>query len=142
MADWKPPGFGAPVWLGISANDVSRAEKFYAAVFNWSFHDPPANQSDGPKTRLFSFTSAGVALHGGIQHKPETSNTGTPAAGHGGVCIYWLVEDLAETAKVIEHAGGKMIGSMEPIKEGESGFYRYFEDTEGNVGAVHQLVGM
>jgi hypothetical protein len=24
MADWTPPKLGAPVWLGIAANDVSR----------------------------------------------------------------------------------------------------------------------
>lgn len=90
---------------------------------------------------MFSFTSAGVNLSGGIQHRPETSGTGTPAAGPGGVCVYYLVEDLAETAKAIERAGGRMVGSTEPIKEGEFGLYRYFEDTEGNIAAVHQMVG-
>ena len=57
--------------------------------------------------------------------------------------MYWLVEDLNKTVAVIETAGGKMIGSKEPIKEGESaqaGVYRYFEDTEGNVGGVYQLI--
>jgi predicted enzyme related to lactoylglutathione lyase len=55
--------------------------------------------------------------------------------------VFWLVEDLGKTAEMIERAGGKMVGSEEPIKEGETGLYRYFEDTEGNVGGVYQFLG-
>jgi predicted enzyme related to lactoylglutathione lyase len=51
------------------------------------------------------------------------------------------VEDLGKIAEVIVKAGGKMVGSEEPVKEGESGVYRYFEDTEGNVGGVYQFLG-
>jgi predicted enzyme related to lactoylglutathione lyase len=43
---------------------------------------------------------------------------------------------------VIEQAGGKMVQSKGPLKEGDSGLDRYFEDTEGNVAAVYQLVGI
>ncbi|KAK4043325.1 hypothetical protein C8A01DRAFT_32649 [Parachaetomium inaequale] len=86
MVDWRSPKFGAPAWLGISANDVSRVETFYAAVFEWTFRDAPTNdiQPDHPKTHLFNLTPSGVALSGGLQHQPETSRTGTPAAGTGG----------------------------------------------------------
>lgn len=70
-------------------------------------------------------------------------STGAAGPGPGGVCAYWLVEDLKKIAEVIKEAGGKMRGeSEEPIKEGEFGLYRFFEDTEGNVGAVYQIVGM
>jgi predicted enzyme related to lactoylglutathione lyase len=94
-----------------------------------------------PPTRLFDFTSHGVSITGGIQHKPEEDKTGTPPAGPGGTLVYWLVEDLGKIAEVIEKAGGKMVGSGEPVREGESGVYRYFEDTEGNVGGVYQFLG-
>ncbi|KAL2126289.1 hypothetical protein VTI74DRAFT_1237 [Chaetomium olivicolor] len=145
MSDWKPPKFGSPVWLGISAKDLSRAEKFYATVFNWSFRDPKLptpniNEPEKSKTRLFDF-NPDISLSGGIQDRPERDGTGTPAAGPGGTCVYWLVEDLDKIAEVIEKAGGRMVGSKEPVKEGESGLYRYFEDTEGNVGGVYQFLG-
>ncbi|KAK3302640.1 uncharacterized protein B0T15DRAFT_543513 [Chaetomium strumarium] len=144
MSDWKPPKAGCPVWLGISTKDLSRAEAFYATVFNWTFKDAPRREDHQPdhhaKTRLFDLTPGGVALSGGLQHRPEDEGTGTPAAGPGGVCLYWLVEDLGRVAEVIVKAGGKMVGSAEPLKEGESGLYRYFEDTEGNVGGVYQMV--
>jgi predicted enzyme related to lactoylglutathione lyase len=118
------------------------AEAFYATVFNWTFKDVPRreDQPDHTKTRLFDFNPGGVSLSGGLQHRPEDEGTGTPAAGPGGVCLYWLVEDLNKIAEVIGKAGGKMVGSKEAIKEGEHGLYRYFEDTEGNVGAVYQMV--
>jgi predicted enzyme related to lactoylglutathione lyase len=67
---------------------------------------------------------------------------GTRAAGPGGTCLHWLVKDLEETAGVIEQAGGKMVQSKGPLKEGDSALDRYFEDTEGNVAAVYQLVGI
>jgi predicted enzyme related to lactoylglutathione lyase len=73
-----------------------------------------------PPTRLFDFTSRGVSITGGIQHKPEEDKTGTPPAGPGGTLVYWLVEDLGKIAEVIEKAGGKMVGSEEPVREGES----------------------
>lgn len=121
---------------------ILAAERFYATVFDWTFKDAPrmADQPDHPETRLFDF-SPSVSLTGGLQHKPEAANTGTPAAGPGGTCVYWLVEDLTKIAEVIEQAGGKMVGSKEPIAEGKSGLYRYFEDTEGNIGGVYQFLG-
>ncbi|KAK4128019.1 hypothetical protein N657DRAFT_651817 [Parathielavia appendiculata] len=142
MSNWKPPKFGSPVWLGISAKDVSRAEQFYATVFNWTYRDVPASdgQSDQTKTRLFDF-NPDVSLSGGLLHQPAKAIPGAPAAGPGGTCVFWLVEDVDKIATVIEQAGGKMVGSQEPIKEGKSGLYRYFEDTEGNVGAVYQFLG-
>ncbi|KAK4096292.1 hypothetical protein N658DRAFT_480910 [Parathielavia hyrcaniae] len=142
MSTWQPPKPGRPVWLGISAKNVSRAEQFYATVFNWTYRDHPAsdNQPEQSKTRLFDF-NPDVSLSGGLLHQPEKEIPGCPAAGPGGICVYWLVEDLDKIATVIEQAGGKMVGSQEAQKEGKFGLYRFFEDTEGNVGAVYQVVG-
>lgn len=48
-----------------------------------------------------------------------------------------LVENLEKTSEAIEKAGGKVLS--ETIKEGEYGLYRFFEDTEGNMGAVYAM---
>lgn len=66
-------------------------------------------------------------------------STGVLNTGPGGICIYWLVEDLEKIGPIIEEAGGKMLSG--PEKEGDSGFYRYFKDTEGTIGGVYQIVG-
>lgn len=50
----------------------------------------------------------------------------------------WHVEDLDKTSEAIVGAGGKMLSGTQP----ESGFgeYRYFEDSEGNLGSVYRII--
>ncbi|KAL3953101.1 hypothetical protein ACCO45_013044 [Purpureocillium lilacinum] len=131
MADWKPPPFGTPTWLAIPATDVSRASEFYKKVFNLPYKDQPASMSPD-HIRLFDLTKNGLNISGGARR------VGAFRGGKGGVCVHWFVEDVDESAKVIEAAGGKMLTEKE--KEGEFGAFRYFEDTEGTVGSVYMLV--
>jgi predicted enzyme related to lactoylglutathione lyase len=87
---------------------------------------------------LFDFNPE-INLTGGIQRIPEsTGMLRCGGGGGGGVCMYWFVEDVNAIGEVIEKAGGKMRSGVE--KEGKNGVFRYFEDTEGTVGAVYQLV--
>ncbi|UNI15749.1 hypothetical protein JDV02_002255 [Purpureocillium takamizusanense] len=135
MTDWKPPAFGTPTWLAIPATDVPRASEFYKKVFNLPFKEQPAAMSPD-HIRLFDLTKNGLSITGGILKAPDS--TGAFRGGKGGVCLHWFVEDVDESAKLIEAAGGKMLTEKE--KEGESGVFRYFEDTEGTVGSVYMLV--
>ncbi|KAK7431972.1 hypothetical protein QQZ08_001592 [Neonectria magnoliae] len=133
-SEWKPPAFGTPCWMAIPAKDVGRASQFYGTVFKMPFKAQPAGYPE-ERIRMFDFNPL-LNLSGGIQLAPD--NTGSFATGKGGVCINWFVEDVDAIAEVIEKAGGKML--TEKVKEGENGLYRYFEDTEGTVGAVYQMV--
>lgn len=113
------------------------AQKFYATVFNWQFKDVEAKNKDAdgvPELVKFDF-NPDVNLSGCVRRVPEP--TGNLAPSRGGICLYWLVEDVDKIGGVIEQAGGKMLS--EAVKEGEFGLYRYFEDTEGNLGAVYAL---
>ncbi|RGP64750.1 glyoxalaselike domain-containing [Fusarium sporotrichioides] len=133
MSDWKPPAFGTPVWMGIPAKDVTRASEFYKVVFDFSFAEATEKH---PQDQLMKFDfSPSLGLSGGIQKAPD--RTGNFAPGKGGVCIYWYVENVDTIGPIIEKAGGKMLSEKE--KEGEHGLYRFFEDTEGSVGAVYQM---
>ncbi|KAM0555089.1 hypothetical protein ACHAPJ_006438 [Fusarium lateritium] len=133
MSDWKPPAYGTPVWMGIPANDVARASEFYKTVFNFSFKD---TSDKHPKEELMMFDfNPSLGLTGGIQKAPD--RTGHFAPGRGGVCLYWFVENVDTIGSIIEKAGGKMLSEKE--KEGEHGLFRFFEDTEGSVGAVYQM---
>ncbi|KAK0706316.1 hypothetical protein B0T26DRAFT_743615 [Lasiosphaeria miniovina] len=112
-----------PYILGHHSRNRSPHE-FYSAVFNWKFKDTPGDPKKAEEVRQFDFN-------------PDP--TGTLATGRGGVCVYWLVKDVEQIGDAIEKAGGKMLSSTE--KEGESGLYRFFEDTEGNLGGVYQFLG-
>lgn len=85
---------------------------------------------------MFDF-NPDVQLSGGLWKAPD--ETGNMKPGRSGVCINWLVEDVEKIGSVIEKAGGKMLCDTQ--KEGKSGLFRFFEDTEGNMGAVYQFVG-
>ncbi|KAF4440644.1 glyoxalase-like domain-containing [Fusarium acutatum] len=132
MSEWKPPAFGTPVWMSIPATDVSRAAEFYKAVFNFNFKD--SDHKDSDEFRKFDFNPS-LGLTGGIQQAPD--HTGNFHPGKGGLMVYWFVENVDNIGPIIEKAGGKMLTEKE--KEGEFGLYRFFEDTEGSVGAVYQM---
>lgn len=110
------------------------AARFYKAVF--SFDVAPNPKHDPSELQQFDFTAKGVNLTGGIQKVPD--ETGLLNAGSGGVCIHWLVENLDDSARVIEEAGGTVLTG--PMNESDFGIYLYFKDTEGNTGAAYQIV--
>ena len=120
------------------------ARDFYKTVFAWTFKEPSTTTTDldatSDPTLGVDFTPLGVDIAGGIQPVPEpTGVLGTGSGGRGlGLCVYWLVEDLDKIGGVIQKAGGKMLSGKHP--EGKFGMYRFFEDTEGNVGSVYQFL--
>src|SRR6266699_1064879 len=100
-------------------------------VFDWTFK-PSTDQYPSHKIQMFDFRPD-VEFSGGIQKTPD--ETGFVHPVRGGVCVYWLVEDVDKIVGVIEKAGGKILCGIQ--KEGASGLYRFFEDTEGNMGGVY-----
>lgn len=52
--------------------------------------------------------------------------------------MFWLVEDMEKTSETIVASGGQMLSGPQP--EGNFGVYWYFEDTEGNLGSVYQIL--
>ena len=163
MEDWKPPKFGSPVWVAIPAPDVERcknmippvgppppsvtpysnkadpfhaAHKFYSTVFNWTFKDAQDLEENPPeRLRMMDFRPD-IELSGGIVKVPEP--TGVMKPGVAGVVVYYLVEDVDKIGTVIEEAGGKMLSDKQ--KEGKSGVFRLFQDPDGTVGGVYQIL--
>ncbi|AZA80212.1 VOC family protein [Chryseobacterium sp. G0186] len=118
------------VYFEIPVNDMVRAEKFYTAVFNFSFEKEII---DHYEMALFPFEekNSGItgALAKGDVYQPSKS----------GVIIYFKTESIDATLeKVIEH-GGKL---LYPKKTDEKyGFYvAEFEDSEGNRIALHETL--
>ena len=130
--------------LPSPSSQNTTAHNFYAKVFNWTFKPPTTSTSttsttttttsETPDLIKFDF-NPDVSLSGCVRRVPE--ETGILAPGRGGICLYWLVEDVEQVGSIIEDAGGKMLSGV--VKESDYGLYRFFEDTEGNVGAVYQV---
>ncbi|KAM7184594.1 Glyoxalase/Bleomycin resistance protein/Dihydroxybiphenyl dioxygenase [Naviculisporaceae sp. PSN 640] len=142
MADWTPPKKGSPVWIEITATDMARSHKFYSTVFNWPWKNPEVltSSNDDNKPAMVDF-NPDVNLSGGISTVQNLSPPKfAPRPGHGGIVLYFLVDDVEACGKVIEDAGGKMVS--EARKEGDHGLYRYFEDPDGNLGGIYQFKPM
>jgi predicted enzyme related to lactoylglutathione lyase len=111
------------------------AAKFYDTVFKFPWKENKTKDTTETEMKMFDF-SPSVNISGGIMKVPD--ETGVLQSGSGGICIHWFVEDVEKIGEVIEKAGGKMLTAAQ--KESEAGLYRYFLDTEGNIGSVYQMV--
>lgn len=112
------------------------ATKFYADVFDWDFKPATAEYPED-KVRMFDFRP-NVEFSGGITQAPDETGILRPGYG-GGPCMCWLIKDVNAIVEVIEKAGGKVL--TEPTPEGKFGMYRYFQDTEGNIGCAYEFIG-
>lgn len=114
---------------------MNLARESYKAVFNWNFVDNFLTTGTSPSDLAIVDFKPGVSLLGGI--RPAPAGTGLKA-GPGGNWVSWLVQDVSQSSNAIEKAGGKML--TEQSKQGDTGIYRFFADTEGNVGSIFQVV--
>ena len=116
------------VHFEIPADDMVRAEKFYADAFGWKTQKFPMPAGEylmattvpvDEKTRM---PVAPGAINGGITKRDAT----TPAP-----IIVMDVAAVEEALKKIQAAGGTVIMSAQNI--GCMGLYAKVKDTEGNV---------
>ena len=102
--------------FAIEADNVDRARKFYEAVFGWEF------KSWGPPN---FYLIHGAGTNGALQQRSEPNEPGR----NGFECSF-AVTDLANSIKLIEASGGKLIGDKHQIPT--IGELVQFHDTEGN----------
>lgn len=121
----------------LAVNNIAgTASSFYQQVFNTPFYgekQPASYNKDD--VMLFEFEDPRIS--GGVVKLPQ--GLSQVRGGMGGVCVWWLVEDVDRIVGTIEAAGGKVVSEV--LKEGVNGLYRYFEDPERNVGVAYQFVG-
>lgn len=103
--------------FGIPADDVGRAQAFYAAAFGWSIdsygEDIAVIQPGGEEGE--------VGVIGGDIHRRTAPEP--PAA-------VITVDDLETALEAVERSGGRRVGDVVPMPG--MGRFAYFEDTEGN----------
>ncbi|AYZ38080.1 VOC family protein [Chryseobacterium indologenes] len=118
------------VYFEIPVADLERAEKFYTAVFNFTFEKEII---DSYEMALFPFEekNSGItgALAKGEVYKPTKE----------GVIIYFKTENIDETLNRVLTQGGKILYSKKTDEK--HGFaVAEFEDSEGNRIALHQTL--
>ncbi|AZA99895.1 VOC family protein [Chryseobacterium joostei] len=118
------------VYFEIPVNDLERAEKFYSAVFNFSFDKEII---DHYEMALFPFEekNSGItgALAKGDVYKPSKN----------GVIIYFKTENIETTLNQVIQHGGKILYPKK-IDEKYDFAVAEFEDSEGNRIALHQTL--
>ena len=110
----------------FDADDLSRARRFYEAVFGWRF------RAWGPPDYFMIATGdeERPGIHGslGRREKPLTADQSP------GFELTIQVADVDATAKAIESHGGKIVMARSVIHG--VGEHVRFKDTEGNVVAI------
>ena len=101
----------------IPADDVPKAQAFYATVFDWEF----ANWPDGVVEIKAAREEGEVGVIGGDIY---------PRSEPSGPTIVVTVDDIEKTLAAITKAGGRALGAIELF--GNEGRYAYFEDPQGN----------
>jgi predicted enzyme related to lactoylglutathione lyase len=115
-------------WFEIPATDISRAKKFYEAIFDLQM---PEHEMNGMKMAFFPYEPGSGKVAGGLAQ----SAMHTPSAD--GTAIYLNGNpDLDVALDKVESAGGKVIMPKTQIDE-NIGFMAFFMDTEGNRVALH-----
>jgi predicted enzyme related to lactoylglutathione lyase len=113
--------------FAIHADDVTRARRFYEAVFGWRFE--PWGPPDFYLIHTGDEKSPGVQ---GLMHKRQQ-----PKGNGGPNCFECTitVDDVDAIAAAVKKAGGKITMEKTPIPT--VGTVIYFDDSEGNrVGAM------
>jgi predicted enzyme related to lactoylglutathione lyase len=115
------------VHFEIPADDVERAKSFYGSVFDWDLTTMQMGEGEytivttSPVDDSNMPTEAG-AINGGLMERSDL----TPSP-----VITIDVDDIEQSLKAIEAAGGSTVTPRTPIPG--MGAFGYFKDPEGNV---------
>lgn len=127
MNEKMSPETNAINWFEIPAADISRAKKFYEAIFEIKMDEM---EMPNMKYAMFPFDPMKGKVAGGLAQSPMH----TP--GTTGPIIYLNANpDLQKVLDRIEKAGRKI--TMPKTSIGQNGFMAFFVDSEGNSVALH-----
>jgi predicted enzyme related to lactoylglutathione lyase len=121
------------VHFEIPAEDLGRAQTFYAGVFGWETNAVPGMNYvmvQSVPVDEHAMPKEPGAINGGMlqRHAPITAPI-----------ITIQVTNIDEAARKIRDAGGDIVRERMPV--GHFGFAAYFKDSEGNVLGLWQTAG-
>lgn len=116
-------------WIEIPVADFERAKKFYSTIYDYEMPEYPMGEHHRMGILLYEQSKGvGGAIVQGEGYVP--SDTGTKPYLNGGA-------DLNTVLSRVAAAGGIVV--MEKTSIGENGFMALFNDTEGNLVALHSM---
>ncbi|ARD20552.1 MULTISPECIES: VOC family protein [Shewanella] len=118
---------GQPCWVELATHDWYSAKGFYQALFQWHPDDMP--MPEGHYTMLQIDGDDIAAMY---QMPKEMASLPTHWE------LYFAVDDVAETVKAIQHAGGEIIAG--PHAVGDSGKMAVCRDPEGARFSIWQAI--
>ena len=121
----------APCYFEIHADDCARAQKFYGALFGWSFTPFPA---DVEYYRIATHEAG--AMEGGLLKRPRTVQ---PFQAPNAFVVTLGVRSVDEAVDKAVALGAKVAIPKFAVKE--IGWTAYLIDTEMNIFAVFQQDG-
>jgi predicted enzyme related to lactoylglutathione lyase len=126
------------VHFEMGANDKERMKKFYEGVFGWQMQQMGPEMGNYVVVQTTETDEKGMvktpgAINGGFYQKTENPLSHAPS-------IVISVDDIHESMKKVEEAGGKILGAMdqsgqqtmEPQDIPGVGLWISMQDTEGN----------
>jgi len=109
------------VHFELMVSNPEKAKEFYGKVFDWEFND---TEMPG-----YTMIKTGTDPGGGMMKKPDE-------APHFALSVYYLVDDIDETMKKAEAAGGRV--GMPKTEIPNVGFFGFFFDPDGIPVSVFQ----
>lgn len=102
-------------YIELSVRDIGRARRFYGEAFGWSFKDYGPNYCEFSDGRL----TGGFAL---------ADEDGAAGASKSGPLVILYADDLEETQRRVERAGGTIVKPIFPFPGGRR---FHFADPDG-----------
>ena len=128
MAEAKTAVAHKPVWTDLSSSDAEASREYYGKLFGWKIEVSPDPQYGGYAiAKIGDKDVAGI----GPQMSPEAPTAWT---------VYIGSADVADTAKKVEAAGGKVV--VPPMKVGDQGSMLIVQDPSGAMLGVWQPEAM
>lgn len=113
------------VHFDIPADDMKRAQKFYASLFGWEMKEMPEMS--------YTLVTTGKTNEKGMLQEPGMINGGMTKRSDAMQTpfITVRVKDIEAMLKKVEEAGGKVVIGINEV-QGMSLKVAYVKDTEGN----------
>lgn len=122
----------------MAAADQKRMSEFYTKAFGWKANQMGPEMGNYIVVNTTETDEKGMiqtpgAINGGFYQKMEDKNLNFPS-------VVIAVDDIKSHIKIVEEAGGKVLG--EPMDIPGVGSYVSFIDTEGNRVSMLQPINM
>ncbi|MCX4804486.1 VOC family protein [Streptomyces sp. NBC_01214] len=101
---------GAPCWADLDTPDVPSARTFYSSLFGWEALELPGG--------YVNFALRAEKIVGAIKLKEGEEHS-------AGWSVYFMTDDLVETTKAVEAAGGRVVSPPRKVSvAGSAAVYR------------------